>query len=247
MHWKRSLIIAQVAFVGCVVGSLCVTLADPQKTAEEIKKTYKIDSTIVKKLIAELFAIKDYATMKSLPRKWRKTLSPNVQRELVAELLAYVDSKQPLALVQDKVEIRYINVYNACTEGGRATWAIQELFLITDPAREKFIKPPVPPLIVRLSQRIIRAMSMPEWAKLETLSVAEQVRLASSADADPRLLRELARSSEVAVRLAVAKNYRTSLDTIKKRLINDPNEDVRQAAITNSHAARSVLIKIEDE
>lgn len=87
---------------------------------------------------------------------------------------------------------------------------------------------------------------MSDWARLETLPPAERVRLASAPDADPRLLRELAKAPEVEVRLAVAGNLRTTLRTIKNVLIDDPNEEVRDAAIKNSYHARTISVPIDE-
>ena len=211
----------------------------------------------VKASIEELFAAKDYAALEAIPRTWRKTLPPDVQRELVVQLLAKVESEQPLALeLPDHVAIRYIQpartdsadvvvvTENLLAEGGRSVWAIRELLLIS-PYNE--IDPPElrrPPLAIELSQQVIRAMAMPEWARFEALSLEERVRLASSADSDPRLLRELAKAPEVEVRLAVAKNLFTAYSTVKRRLLKDPDADVRDAARKNLRNARCMFIAI---
>ena len=70
------------------------------------------------------------------------------------------------------------------------------------------------------------------------------VHVASPADSDPRLLRELAKASEVEVRLAVARNLYTAYFTLKRRLLKDPDADVRDAASKNLRHARRMLIRI---
>ncbi len=203
----------------------------------------------VSNCIDSLFAANDYAVLESLPRTWRKTLAPEVQRELTVQLFAYLESDRGLELaVPDNVVIRAVESSdrpgpqtgivkvseNILTEGGRAEWAIRE-FLLVSP--RLLLRPP--PRTVRFAQEIIRAMNMPPWSRLETLSKAEQVRLGSWADADPRLLRELAKSPKVEVRLAVARNYRTSLDTLDG-LLQDPILEVREAARLNKQHARAL-------
>ena len=240
-----------------------------QKEAMERQLQRQNLITTVKKCTEELFAAKDYATMESLPRQWRKTLSAEVQREIVAELLGCVSSSRSLQLdspesvailprvpfdpnktLPDSFWKEKTLVYeDILTEGGRSIWAIQKLLLITPEPPfgwRAWPKPLSPSPVSSLCQRIIRVMAMPEWARLETLPPAERVRLASSPDADPFLLRELARAPEVEVRLAVARNLRTTLRTIKNVLINDPNEEVRDAAIKNSYHARSIVPQIDE-
>ena len=269
---------ALAATICCLIGPVSAAQPDAQIAKGRTQEVDSIDVTsperlhaalvarkarrqqlaaTVKGSIEELFAAKDYAALEAIPRRWRKTLPPDVQRELVVQLLAKVESEQPLALeLPDHVAIRYgrpartdsadvvLVAENLLAEGGRSVWAIRELLLIS-PYNQ--IDPPevdIPPLAIELSQQVIRAMAMPDWARFEALSLEERARLASSADSDPRLLRELAKSPEVEVRLAVAKNLFTAYSTLKRRLLKDPDARVRDAARKNLYHARAIALPI---
>ncbi len=286
MSPKRSLAMCRRAFVALLGGLLCAVPSHAQKTddalpkegfddpgveditlgAEQLyraavarrKKREQLAST-VKQCIERLLTVEDYTTLESLPRTWRRTLSAEVQRELVAQLFGYIPSKRPLSLqLPDNVVIRdaqpsrtkpadsehiVLIAENILTEGGRAEWAIRELLLVTTTfthgnALEWSLVPSPPRVtgapasLVVLARDVIRAMTMPVWSRLETLTVAERVRLALSPDADPRLLRELATAPEAEVRLAVAKNVRASLKTVA-RLAQDADPNVRRIAKKN--------------
>jgi hypothetical protein len=206
------------------------------------------------KPIEELLNAEDYETLHSLPTKWHKTLSCEQKRDLVANLLGHVRSERLLKLKDaDKLNIgprldpskgtpenKLFVRYDFLTEGGRCTWAISEILYCTLPVKSfgmTYSQADLDAGFLRTCQRVIRSMTI---LPIESLAPTECARQASMADADPRLLEELAKNPNTDVRLAVAKNRHTPFEILKQLIKNDLDENVRQAAADNNKHARSI-------
>jgi hypothetical protein len=168
--------------------------------------------------------------------RWKAELPPAVQKQIILMLLRNLSSEKKLSVAKGPDdEGKGVNTprYDLFTVRGRSGWAIEQLL-------ECDLSPAMFPDDKTGFQQyayevVIERMHLPydPYPDLPKMSVAQRLKLATEETTSEVVLDRFVFDAEIEIRLAAAKNKRTSLRALSQ-LREDFDARVRAAALQNS-------------
>jgi len=207
--------------------------------------------------LKKLLESTDYRKLASLPAEWRKKLPEKTQKRIILACLDNLKSMKKLPMdnlgnvfvvrrekPEDKKAKEDAVVINQdlFTEGGRCAWAIEKMLACSLPVISADLADDKKDRLVKNAHQIVvEAMVLPynETVPVEKLSVEERARL-GAALVHVKIQEKLAKDDDLAVRVAIAKNPRTSM-ALLNQMATDKDVGVRWEVCKNRNTVAGTI------
>lgn len=216
------------------------------------------DRLDVDESVKRLMNTRDYAKLSELIENWRTKIDSDSKQILLQSLIGRIRSQNEIGLENygsvciptrigsggmTRQENALVIKQDIFIEGGRAAWTL-----------EKLMDCDLPPVTARGSEKELKLsqyeanicyqefiLSPNKRLNIEKLKVEEKAELAKDANTNPYLLAKLAKDPDRNVRVAVATNPSTLVETLFFIAENDTDAQIRSLALENAKRARSVV------